>query len=133
MATTKKDNTKKACPRGQAWDISLGKCVDIDDDSQSLLGYSLKGGINWFGEDSPSDTMFVGTKSYKKEREEAAKKAAAAAAAKAAAAKKKLLKGGSMKLGGTKKPILKKLLKTAKYGIAMKPTMMKKSGVTKKK
>lgn len=130
MATTKKNNTKKACPRGQAWDISLGKCVDIDDDSQSLLGYSLKGGINWFGEDSPSDTMFVGTKSYKKEREEAAKKAAAAAAA---AAKKKLLTGGSMKLGGTKKPILKKPLKTARYGITMKPTMMKKSGVIKKK
>ena len=101
MATTKKNNTKKGCPVGQAWDISLGRCVDIDDDTQSLFGYSLKGGMNWFGEDSPSDTMFSGTKNYKKERE--------AAAAKAAAAKKTPPKkvGGSigtkMKTGGIKK------------------------------
>ena len=128
----KKDNTKKACPRGQAWDISLKKCVDIDDESQNLLGYSLKGGINWFGEDSPTDTMFsTGTGIYAKERE-AAKKAAikkAAAEAAATAAKKK----GSMKLGGAKKTVLKKPLKTARYGITMKPTMMKKSRVIKKK
>lgn len=106
MATTKKNNTKKGCPVGQAWDISLGRCVDIDDDTQNLFGYSLKGGVNWFGEDSPSDTMFSGTKNYKKEREEAVKKAAAA---KAAVAKKTPPKkvGGSigtkMKTGGIKK------------------------------
>ena len=158
MATTKKNNTKKGCPVGQAWDISLGRCVDIDDDSQSLFGYSLKGGINWFGEDSPSDTMFSGTKNYKKEREAAAAKAKAAVAKKAppkkvggsiGTKKPKMAMGGATKtvikkplktamkpkmaLGGTKKP-----LKPAMYGTAMKPTMMAKpsmmkNGGTKKK
>jgi len=44
-----------------------------------------------------------------------------------------ITKKPKMVMGGAKKPVLKKPLKTAKYGIIMKPTMMKKSRITKKK
>ena len=54
--------TKMKCPRGQAWDTKLKKCVDIDSESQSVMGYSIKGGVNWFGEDSPMEGE------YEKER-----------------------------------------------------------------
>jgi hypothetical protein len=99
-----KTSSSKACPRGQAWDVSLQKCVDIDDPSQSIFGYSLKGGINWFGEDSPMDGE------YARERNAAKNKAQGEASGKAAAARlKKLLgykKGGTtkMKTGGMVNP-----------------------------
>lgn len=54
--------TKMRCPRGQAWDTKLKKCVDIDSESQSIMGYSIKGGKNLFGEDSPMEGE------YEKER-----------------------------------------------------------------
>ncbi len=53
------------CPKGKAWDSVKKKCVTVGPGQSianplSLLGvgekeYSLKGGVNWFGEDSPSN------------------------------------------------------------------------------
>lgn len=53
-----------ACPKGMAWDTAKKKCVKVGPGESiqnplSSIGigkreYSLKGGINWFGEDSPS-------------------------------------------------------------------------------
>ncbi len=104
MKKIAKDKQSKKCPRGQAYDISLGRCVDIDDPSQSIFGYSLKGGKNWFGEDSPMDGE------YARERNAAKNKAQGEALGKDAAARlKKLLgykKGGTtkMKTGGMVNP-----------------------------
>jgi hypothetical protein len=90
-----KTSSSKACPRGQAWDVSLQKCVDIDDPSQSIFGYSIKGGKNWFGEDSPMDGE------YARERNAAKNKAQGEALGKDAAARLKKLLG--YKKGGTTK------------------------------
>ena len=53
------------CSKGEAWDSAKKKCVTVGPGQSianplSLLGigkeeYSLKGGVNWFGEDSPSN------------------------------------------------------------------------------
>jgi hypothetical protein len=52
------------CPKGMAWDSAKKKCVRVAPGQSianplSLLGigkkeYSLKGGVDWFGEDSIS-------------------------------------------------------------------------------
>jgi hypothetical protein len=67
--------TKMKCPNGQAWDIKLKKCVELDDPMQDLYGYSIKGGVNWFGEDSPS-TVVRGGKPMMRGAVETAKKMA---------------------------------------------------------
>ena len=51
-----------ACPKGMAWDSAKKKCVKVGPGQSiqnplSLIGigepeYSLKGGVDWFGEDS---------------------------------------------------------------------------------
>jgi hypothetical protein len=67
--------TKMKCPNGQAWDTKLKKCVELDDPMQNLYGYSTKGGVNWYGEDSPS-TVVRGSKPMIRGARETAEKMA---------------------------------------------------------
>jgi hypothetical protein len=99
MKKMAKGEQSKRCPRGQAYDISLGRCVDIDDESQSLFGINLKGGVNWFGEDSKMDGQ------YAREREAAKNKAKGEALGKSAASGLKKVLG--YKKGGTTKKTYK--------------------------
>ena len=64
------------CPKGMAWDTAKKKCVKVGPGQSitnplNLLGigkkeYSLKGGVDWFGEDAssskPSGNMMKGAK-----------------------------------------------------------------------
>ena len=73
------------CPKGKAWDSAKKKCVTVGPGQSianplSLLGigkkeYSLKGGVDWFGEDSiSSQGMRKATKATKSPLSSAAKK-----------------------------------------------------------